>query len=147
MRNLWKLHPLRSQGFPAALCWMASRSSHEVFGHPKSRPALLMWHRLKTRSPVSNHLLFPRPELQFTVQYCRVSRPKGSRLWVHTDYYSPIFIACSGDGLARSTDSFPVEKSSVLSMKLLLTGVCELPGMQDFEWMSVCVFSELILLC
>lgn len=51
---------------------------------------------------------------------------------VHTDYYSPIVIAFSGDGLARSTDSFPLEKSSVLSIKLLLTGFCEL-GMQDFE--------------
>lgn len=76
-----------------------------------------------------------------------MSRPKGSRLWVHTDYYSPRFVAFSGDGLARSTDSFPLEKSSVLSIKLLLTGVCELPDMQDFECMSVCVFSELILLC
>ena len=42
-------------------------------------------------------------------------------------------IAFSGVGLAKSTDSFPLEKSSVLSIKLLLTGVCELLDMQDFE--------------
>ena len=51
-------------------------------------PTLLMWRRLKTRSPVSNYSLFPRPELRSLSQYCHVSRPKGSRLWAHTDCYS-----------------------------------------------------------
>ena len=44
-----------------------------------------------------------------------------------------VCVAFSGVGLARSADSFPLEKSSVLSIKLLLTGVCELLDMQDVE--------------
>ena len=57
-------------------------------------PTLLTWHRLKTPSPVSKLYCSRGQTYSSLSRYSGVSRPKGSRLWICTNYYSPTYIHC-----------------------------------------------------